>query len=114
MSCDLNYRAKLWSESKARSVMSELMEYVDVLVANEEDAGKLNIDGYKNVAEKLMNKFDLEIVGSHLHESRSASDNGWLVALYDGKKFVKSIKYNIHIVDRVSTGMLSLRVLFIL
>lgn len=87
------------------------MEYVDVLVANEEDDGKLNIDGYKNAAEKLMNKFDLEIVGSHLRESRFASDNGWLVALYDGKKFVKSIKYNnIHIVDRVSAGMLPSRV----
>ena len=84
--------------------MSELMEYVDVLVANEEDAGKLNIDGYKNVAEKLMNKFDFENVGSHLRESRSASDNGWLVALYDSKKFVKSIKYNIHIVDRIGGG----------
>ncbi|MCK4259180.1 MAG: sugar kinase [Halanaerobiales bacterium] len=118
VSCDLNYRAKLWSKERAGVVMSELMEYVDVVIANEEDAemvfgiksgsdivgGKLNVDGFKDVAQQLMDRFDLEMVGSHLRESITASENGWLVVLYDGKEFVKSTKYDVHIVDRVGGG----------
>jgi len=118
VSCDLNYRAKLWSKERANKVMTELMEYVDIIIANEEDAemvfgiksgsditgGDINVEGYRNVAEQLIEKFDLELVGSHLRISRSASDNGWLVVLYDGKDFVQSATYDIHIVDRVGGG----------
>jgi len=118
VSCDLNYRAKLWSTDEANKVMSKLMEYVDIVIANEEDAemvfgissgsdirsGDLEIEAYRKVAEQLIEKFDLELVGSHLRESHSASDNGWLVVLYDGENFVKSNKYDIHIVDRVGGG----------
>jgi len=118
VSCDLNYRAKLWSQDRANEIMTELMEYVDIVIANEEDAekvfgiksgsnitdGELDIEGYKNVAQKLVDRFNLELVGSHLRESHSASVNGWLVVLYNGIDFVKSNKYNIHIVDRVGGG----------
>ncbi len=118
VSCDLNYRAKLWSTDEANKVMSKLMEYVDIVIANEEDAemvfgissgsdirsGDLEVEAYRKVAEQLIEKFDLELVGSHLRESHSASDNGWLVVLYDGENFVKSNKYDIHIVDRVGGG----------
>lgn len=118
VSCDLNYRAKLWSRERAQQVMTGLMEYVDVCIANEEDAemvfgiksgsdidsGDINVDGFKNVAQQLIDKFDLELVGSHLRISHSASDNGWLVVLYDGENFVQSTKYDIHIVDRVGGG----------
>ncbi len=118
VSCDLNYRAKLWSKERANKVMTELMEYVDIVIANEEDAemvfgiksgsditgGDINIEGYRNVAQQLIDKFDLELVGSHLRISHSASDNGWLVVLYDGNEFVQSTSYDIHIVDRVGGG----------
>lgn len=118
ISCDLNYRAKLWSTERAGKVMSELMEYVDVCIANEEDAekvfgiksgsdiisGDINVDGFRDVAHQLMERFKLELVGSHLRISRSASDNGWLVVLYDGKNFIQSRQYDIHIVDRVGGG----------
>src|SRR5690554_5490745 len=118
VSCDLNYRAKLWTRERAGEVMSELMKYVDVCIANEEDAemvfgiksgsditaGDINIEGFKDVAKQLINRFDLELVGSHLRISRSASDNGWLVVLYDGENFVRSTRYDIHIVDRVGGG----------
>lgn len=118
VSCDLNYRAKLWTPKRAEKVMSELMQYVDVCIANEEDAemvfgiksgsdiaaGDLNVAGFKNVAEQLMDRYELELVGSHLRMSHSASDNGWLVVLYDGENFVKSTKYDVHIVDRVGGG----------
>ncbi len=118
ISCDLNYRAKLWSRERAEEVMTELMDYVDVIIANEEDAemvfgiksgsdiegGEINVEGFKDVAQQLMDRFDAELVGSHLRVSHSASDNGWLVVIYDGEKFVQSSRYEIHIVDRVGGG----------
>lgn len=118
ISCDLNYRSQLWSQEEAEEVMTELMEYVDICIANEEDAektfgiesgsdiesGEINIEGYKNVAQQLIDKFDFELVGSHLRISHSASDNGWLVVLYDGDNFVQSTQFEIHIVDRVGGG----------
>src|SRR5690554_2635659 len=118
VSCDLNYRAKLWSRERAGEVMSELMKYVDVCIANEEDAemvfgiksgsdvekGEINVEGFKSVAQQLIDRFGLELVGSHLRTSRSASDNGWQIVLYDGNEFVKSTQYDIHIVDRVGGG----------
>lgn len=87
-------------------------------IANEEDAemvfgiksgsditaGDINIEGFQRVAQRLMDRFDLKIVGSHLRISRSASDNGWLVVLYDGQEFVQSTEYDIHVVDRVGGG----------
>ena len=118
ISCDLNYRAKLWSREEAEKVMSGLMEYVDVCIANEEDAemvfgiksgsdieaGEINVAGFKDVARQLMESFDFELVGSHLRISHNASENDWLVVLYDGQDFVQSTRYRIHIVDRVGGG----------
>ncbi len=118
VSCDLNYRAKLWSQEEAKEVMTEVMKYVDVCIANEEDAemtfgiksgsdieaGNINIEGYRDVAQQLIEKFDLELVGSHLRVSHNASLNDWVVVLYDGDNFVKSQQYQIHIVDRVGGG----------
>jgi len=118
VSCDLNYRAKLWSRERAGEVMSQLMQHVDVCIANEEDAemvfgiksgsditaGSINVEGFRLVAQQLMDRFGLELVGSHLRISRSASHNGWLVVLYDGKEFVQSTQYDIQIVDRVGGG----------
>ncbi|MBK5262162.1 MAG: sugar kinase [Peptostreptococcaceae bacterium] len=119
ISCDLNYRKNLWSTDKANKVMSQLMKYVDVAIANEEDAdkvfgikaestditlGELSDEGYKQVAVKLVENFGFEKVAITLRESKSASDNGWSALLYDGKEFYKSIKYDVHIVDRVGGG----------
>lgn len=118
VSCDLNYRAKLWSRERAGEVMAELLQYVDVCIANEEDAemvfgiksgsditaGEINVAGFQDVAAQLIERFGIEIVGSHLRISHSASHNGWLVVLSDGKEFVQSRQYDIHIVDRVGGG----------
>ena len=119
VSCDLNYRNKLWTKDKAREVMSELMQYVDVCIANEEDAsdvfgikadntditgGKLSKEGYKSVAEKLVAKFGFKYVAITLRGSISANDNNWAGMLYDGKECYFSKNYLIHIVDRVGGG----------
>jgi len=119
VSCDLNYRGKLWSPEKANKVMSQLMEYVDIIIGNEEDAekifglkspesdistGQLNKEGYKLVAQELIKRFNFELVVITLRESYSASDNGWSALAYDGKKFYSSNKYQIHLIDRVGGG----------
>jgi 2-dehydro-3-deoxygluconokinase len=119
ISCDLNYRNKLWSKEKAGQVMGELCQYVDVCIANEEDAadvfgikagntdvttGKVNHEGYKDVAKQLADRFGFEKVAITLRESISANDNVWSAMLYDGKEYYFSKKYNVHIVDRVGGG----------
>jgi 2-dehydro-3-deoxygluconokinase len=119
VSTDLNYRKKLWTTEKANKVMSELMEYVDVAIGNEEDAekvfgikakgsdvttGELDIAGYEEVARALVERFGFKKVGITLRESLSASDNNWSAMLYDGNSTYVSKKYPIHIVDRVGGG----------
>ncbi len=119
ISCDLNYRGKLWTREAARKAMTELCGYVDVCIANEEDAkdvfgieaentdiygGKLNKDGYRSVARQLVERFGFEKVAITLRTSISASDNNWAGMLYDGTDFVFSKEYSLHIVDRVGGG----------
>ena len=121
ISCDLNYRSNLWSSEKAKSVMENLMPYVDVCIANEEDAdkvlgikstntdvesGKLNVDGYRNVAKQICDKYGCKYVAITLRESISASRNGWSAMLFDSSKneAYYSKKYDIQIVDRVGGG----------
>ena len=119
VSCDLNYRKKLWSKEKAREVMDKLCRYVDYCIANEEDAkdvfgieadntdivgGKLDKNGYIAVAEKLTERFGFKGVAVTLRESISANDNNWLGMLYTGNKAYFGKKYAMHVVDRVGGG----------
>lgn len=120
--CDLNFRKKLWTSEKAQRIMTNLMQYVDVCIGNEEDAekvlgfkpgktdvtsGELELAGYKSIFEQMVEKFNFEYVISSLRVSHSASDNGWSACIYsrDTKEFYHSREYRIHpIVDRVGGG----------
>jgi 2-dehydro-3-deoxygluconokinase len=119
ISCDLNYRSKLWTREKAGQVMSSLMPYVDVCIANEADAsdvfgisaehtdvdkGELNYDAYVSVAKQLVERFHLKMCAITLRGSISASENNWAGMLYDGVSAYFSKTYNIKIVDRVGGG----------
>ena len=119
VSCDLNYRAKLWTKAAAEKVMAKLVPYVDVLIANEADAadvfgivgkgsdvesGKLDKAGYVSVAEQLVKRFGCKKVAITLRTSLSAFDNLWAGMLYDGKHAYFSKEYQLHIVDRVGGG----------
>ena len=120
VSCDLNYRAKLWSVEEARRAMPGIVERIDVLFGNEEDAdralgvraggsnvtrGHLDTSGYEEVAEKLAEKFNLTHVATSLRKSISASVNEWGGLLFDGKDHHYSRTYTIDpIVDRVGGG----------
>ena len=119
ISCDLNYRKKLWTPEKAQSIMRPLMQYVDVCIGNEEDAekclgfrpdadvegGMTDADGYKGIFCRMMKEFGFKYVVSTLRESFSASNNGWKAMIYDGETFYVSHRYEIMpIVDRVGGG----------
>ncbi len=119
ISCDLNYRKNLWTTEQAGRTMGTLMKYVDVCIANEEDAekvfgikaddtdisgGKLSHDAYKAVAKKLAERFEFSKVAITLRGSISASDNNWAAMLFDGEEYFFSKNYNVHIVDRVGGG----------
>ena len=119
VSCDLNYRKKLWTREEAGRVMTQLMANVDVCISNEEDAsdvfgivadntdintGKIDRDGYISVAKKLQERFGFEKVAITLRGSISASDNDWAGMLYSDGKACFSRNYRVHIVDRVGGG----------
>ena len=119
ISCDLNYRKKLWTREKASDVMATLMPYVDVCMANEADAadvfgihaensnvnsGLIDKNGYISVAQQLALRFGFKAVSITLRESISANDNNWAAMLYTDGRAYFSRKYGIHIVDRIGGG----------
>ena len=122
VSVDLNFRKKLWSSEKAQKVMTNLMQYVDVCIGNEEDAekvlgfkpgktdvtsGELEMAGYQDIFNQMCDKFGFKFVISSLRESFSASHNGWSACIMDGgsREFYRSRRYDINpIVDRVGGG----------
>lgn len=119
VSCDLNFRKKLWTSEKAQRIMKPLMKYVDVCIGNEEDAklclgyvpqadvegGKTDAEGYYGIFKGMRKEFGFKYVVSTLRESYSASHNGWKALIYDGKEFYQSKHYDIlPIIDRVGGG----------
>ena len=123
VSCDLNYRKNLWKYGKrADEVMTELVKYVDTVIANEEDfqkslglsaesasavqEGQIDVELYKKIASSAMAKYpNIKRVAITLRESKSANHNDWSACLYNGKDFFLSRKYSItDIVDRVGGG----------
>ena len=122
VSVDLNFRKKLWSSEKAQKVMTNLMQYVDVCIGNEEDAekvlgfkpgntdvtsGELELAGYVDIFNQMADKFGFKYIISSLRESHSASNNDWSACIMDGqtREFYHSRKYHIApIVDRVGGG----------
>lgn len=121
VSCDLNYRSKLWRYGKsAPEVMREIVQYVDVCIANEEDiqkslgmeidvsveSGELDLDQYRELAERLLNAYsNVELVAITLRKSINANQNNWSACACDREKFIISTEYAItDIVDRVGGG----------
>jgi len=119
VSADLNYRSRLWSPEQAREVMSELMPFVNLLIANEEDpdrifglraeksdveAGRIDVDAYGRLAAELIDRFAFARVAITLRESISASHNRWSACLHDGEQVFHSPVYDLPVIDRVGAG----------
>ena len=120
-SYDLNYRGKLWSPEKAREVQEPLMEFVDVLITTEEDTGvvfkikasgaaddqgfkEISVGSYKEVAQRLQEKFKFKAVAITLRENPLVWRNTWSAIAYADGKFYEDVKYDLEIVDRVGGG----------
>jgi 2-dehydro-3-deoxygluconokinase len=127
VSCDYNYRGKLWKYGKSSTeIMPQIVRLVDVGIANEEDCqrclgivvesgidwesdvedGRLDVERYRAVCEKVLQAFpNLKKQAITLRESHSASHNSWSACLLNGEEFMVSPRYEItHIVDRVGGG----------
>lgn len=122
VSCDLNFRKKLWSTQQAQATMHPLMEFVDICICNEEDAqlslgidapevdvesGELDRARYEGILRQLKEEYGFEAVAITLRESHSASRNGWsAIMLDDGgcSEPYESTQYDIQLVDRVGGG----------
>lgn len=122
ISCDLNYRKNLWTVQEARATMQPLMDYVDVCIANEEDAdrclglqagtteveqGHLDEAGYASLARTLKDTYGFKMVAITLRESFSASHNAWSALMLDDDDCVelfRSRRYEISLVDRIGGG----------
>jgi 2-dehydro-3-deoxygluconokinase len=119
VSCDLNYRKKLWTPEQAKATMSEIMEFVDVAIGNEEDAekvlgisahgsdvtgGQVGGEGYEQAAREMASTFGFKTVAITLRESFSADSNGWSAMLLQEDQIFNSKRYELQIVDRVGGG----------
>lgn len=121
VSCDLNYRKNLWKYGKnAPQVITELVNYVDYVVANEEDIQKsldisvdiqvkndyLDRSIYQRLTDRVLENYpNIKMIAVTLRESKSADQNGWAACLNDGEHFYESRRYEIDdIVDRVGGG----------
>ncbi len=121
VSCDLNFRKKLWKYGKsAPQVMGELVKYADIVMGNEEDcqkslgikvdidveSGRLQVERYKELTDKVLGLYpNIQKIALTLRESHSANYNGWSAVLNNREEFLVSKKYEIHnIVDRVGGG----------
>jgi len=121
VSCDLNFRGKLWNYGAAApQVMTELVRYVDIAIANEEDCqkslgieadvnvddGKLDTRKYEDLSAKVLETYpNLSLIAITLRESSSADRNAWSACLRDSDGFRKSRRYEISdIIDRVGGG----------
>lgn len=122
ISCDLNFRKKLWKYGKsAPEIMGELIKYVDIVIGNEEDcqkslgikvenidveSGNLQAKKYEELTNKILENYpNIKKITITLRESHSANYNGWSAILNNRKEFFVSKKYEIHnIVDRVGAG----------
>lgn len=118
VSCDLNFRSRLWSAERARSVMEGLMEHVDVLIGNEEHIGlvlqervdatatarKTEVERCTALAEQLCRRFRFKHVAITLRETHGLSEVGWRCLLSSGSFTAVSQSHSVVPVDRIGAG----------
>jgi len=107
VSYDLNYRARLWSQEKAREVQTPFMKYVDVLLTTEADTKRvfgIEREDYKQVAVDLAEKFGFKVVTITMRGNPSVWRNSWSAIAYANGTFYDDVTYEIEVVDRVGGG----------
>ena len=113
ISCDLNYRSKLWTKDKAAAVMAPLLELTDVCIANESQAEEVFSIGSelpecaersRETAQKLLDRFKFKVVAFTERRTINANRNKIFGLIFNGKEFAHSREYTMDMVDRVGGG----------
>ena len=107
VACDLNYRSRLWTGVEAGKCMKPLMEYVDILISTEEDTAKvlgIRADSYQEVAKRLAEQFNFEVVCITIREDLSVLRNRWTAIVYSGGRIYEDKTYDVEIIDRLGAG----------
>ena len=111
VSCDINFRGKLWTAQKAGEVLTPMMEYTDVCAFNETEATMVfgvkpeeGCDKYESLGRQLSEKFGLRQVAVTLSDNATADANRIGGFLYEGGKPYYSPLRDVHIIDRVGAG----------
>lgn len=107
VACDLNYRSRLWTGLEAGRCMKPLMEYVDILISTEEDTAKvlgIRGDSYQEVAKRLAEQFNFEVVCITIREDLSVLRNRWTAIAYSGGRIYEDKTYDVEIIDRLGAG----------
>ena len=109
VSYDLNYRSKLWSGEKARSVQEPLMKHVDVLITTEEDTRIVfgivaEKEDYSSVAAELAKRFDFRAVAITLRENPRVLLNNWSAIVAAEGKIHRAESYEVEVIDRIGAG----------
>lgn len=118
VSCDLNYRGRLWTPEEAQKVMKPLMQYVDICVSNEADAynclgyplvmeshnGITDSDACREAMAKMAEKYDFKILTSTISENRGANDSSFRAMLYDGNYYEAEYMTIDPVVERIGPG----------
>lgn len=117
--CDLNYRGRLWTPERAREVMEGLLPYVDVCIANDEDApsclgishgsGSLSCgiderDAYVEIARDVCERYGCKMVASVIRNISSVEESDWMGMVYvDGEAHFSSV-HHVHVLEGVAAG----------
>lgn len=117
VSLDVNYRRKLWSETEAQRVLRPLVEFVDILVASEEDLRSalgislpasldLGGDRQRALAERVAQQFGTQMVAVTRRHPATTGEHGWTAVLYERatNALFRSPRWDIHPVDRIGAG----------
>ncbi len=107
VSYDLNYRAKLWSQEKAKQIQTPYMGQIDILITTEEDTERVfGITGrdFREVARTLADHFKLKVVAITLRGTPSVWRNTWTALAYSDGQFYDDVEYDVEVVDRVGSG----------
>lgn len=121
VSLDLNYRSKLWSAEGAQRVMVPLLEFVDILLANEDDmahalgvpmpttdllGGVTSIDRYRWIAARVARDFGIQMVAMTSREGGSGGEHAWSGLLYEhaSSMLFQAPRYAVTPVDPIGAG----------
>ncbi len=107
VSCDINYRKRLWNEDVAKDTMEKLFPYVDYckdVFYFGKDEKRLSQEQYLSIVQEMTEKYGFQGVAITFRKNHSANDNDWAGMFYTNGSAYYSKNYSMHVVDRIGGG----------